>query len=132
MKRGSVRAWIGVSVLVGTGIVLLLRTQILVGAKLASAAIFKVEREPSEVRQQIASGESEQNPDEEHSRANDDERVRQTAGDEIFRAALPSPPPPSRVLPGQSLKSDQDTTDHQEHLLPSPPARSKVLPQKHP
>ena len=128
MKRGTVAAWIGVSALLGTGIVLLLRTQILVGAKIANAATIKVERELSEVSQQIFSGESVQNADEEHSRADGDGRVRQTAGDEVFRAALPSPPPPSRVLPGQSPTSDQDTTDNQGHLLPSPPAPSKILP----
>ena len=68
MRKGTVAAWIGLSALLGTGIGLLLRTQMVVGAKLANAAIIEVKRQPSEVLRRIVIGESEQKPDAEHGR----------------------------------------------------------------
>ncbi len=128
MRKGTLAAWIGLLFLLVMGIGLLLRTQMGVGAVLANTAIV-YEREPSEVRQHIVPGESEQRSGDEQSLNDRDGRVRRTAVDSVLTAPLPSPPPPSRVLPGQLPESDESASEKQRHLLPSPPVPSKVLPE---
>jgi len=128
MRRGTVAGWSGVLILVGTGIVLLVRTQMVNAAKAANAAIVEFERESSEAGQTIVIGESKQKPDAELSRPNGDGHVRRTAMGSSLSPALPSPPLPSRVLPGQMSKSDQAAPETQRHRLPSPQAPSKSLP----
>jgi hypothetical protein len=128
MKRRTLAVSIGVSALLGTGIGLVLRSQMGVGATLASAAIIKSERGESGVKERIATAESEQDGDEAQSRAEGDRRVQRTAFDLAIPEVSHSPSPPSRVSPGQARMSGQDALQDPRHQLPPPPAPSKILP----
>jgi hypothetical protein len=127
MRRYTVAAWIGISIVLGTGISLLLRTKLGVGAELANTSISGG-RETSEVRQQIATEGSVQPPGQEQSGEGAVGRVRRTAVSSSGFAELPLPPVPSRVLPGHTFQSEQRSPGQLGHSLPSPPAPSKTLP----
>jgi hypothetical protein len=128
MRTGKVAALIGLTAALGTGMSVLLRTHKPIVAKPGHAAITRVEHQPSEERQRIVTGESKENSDEEHSQTDGAGHVRRTALRSILSPALPSPPLPSRVLPGPLPKSDQGAPDEHSHLLPSPPVPSKIPP----
>jgi hypothetical protein len=128
MRRRTVAAWIGISIVLGTGIGLLLRTKLGVGAELANTSISG-ERETSEVRQQTATEGSVQPPGQEQSGEGGVGRVRRTAVSSSGFAELPLPPLPSRVLPGRAFQSEQRAPGQLGHSLPSPPAPSKTLPE---
>ena len=128
MRRPRAVACIVLSVLLGTGMGLFVRTQMVVGAKIANAEIINLERESSEVRQQTATGKFEQTPDDEQSPPVGSLPVRRTGTGSVPYAEMPSPPLPSRVLPGQLPRSGQRTPDEERQSLPSPPAPSKILP----
>jgi hypothetical protein len=127
MRRRTVAAWIGISIVLGTGIGLLVRTKLGVGAELANTSISG-ERETSEVRQQIATERPVQPPGQEPSGEGGVGRVRRTAMSSSGFAELPLPPVPSRVMPGQAFQSEQRSPGQLGRSLPSPPAPSKSLP----
>jgi hypothetical protein len=128
MRKRTAVACLGLSVIFGTGIGLVVRSQVVVGAKVAKGAIITLEREPSEIREQTATARSEQKPGEWQSRGDGDGRVKPTAvGSSVF-AELRLPPVPSRVLPAPAPNSYRAAPRGQEQPLPSPPAPSKVLP----
>lgn len=128
MRRRRAVACIVLSVFFGTGIGLLARTQMVVGARDANAAIVNLERDPSDASEQTAISEFEQKPAEDQSPPVRVLPVRRTGNGSVPFAEMPSPPLPSRVLPGHLPRSEQRTSDQQGHALPSPPAPSKVLP----
>ncbi len=91
MSKGTVVAWIGLTVAIGTGMGLLLRAQKVVVAKTGNEAIVSLEHQPSELREEIVTGESKRKPDDERPRPDGDGQFRRTAMHSILPPALPSP-----------------------------------------
>ncbi len=128
MRKGTVAAWIGLAAVIGTGMGLLLWTQKVAGAKSGNSAVIKVQSQAGDGIQKIATGDFEQKPDEQQSQTDGDGYVRRAALRSIHLPTLPSPPLPSRVMPGPTPRSDQRAPDEQVHVLPSPPVPSKTPP----
>jgi len=128
MSKGTVVAWIGLTVAMGTGMGLLLRAQKVVVAKTGNAAIVRVDHQPSGLRQGIVTGESKQKPEDESPQPDAAGPLRRTTMRSILPPAMPSPPLPSRVLPGSIPESERGASDKQRHSLPSPPVPSKIPP----
>jgi hypothetical protein len=116
MKKRTVAAWTGVTMVLATGMSLLRQSQAVVAAK------------PGMERQQIAAGEAERLPDVEHARADVDKQIQRTALRAMSSTTLPSPPLPSRVLPGPLPTSEQAAPEREGALLPMPPVPSKTPP----
>jgi len=128
MRKGTIAAWIGLAMALGTGMGLLLWTQKAAGAKSGNAAVITDERQASEVIQKLATSDSVKKPNEEHLQTNVDEYVRRAAMRSMPLPTLPSPPLPSRVMPGPTPRSDLREPDEHLRVLPSPPVPSKTPP----
>jgi hypothetical protein len=128
MRKSKYVSWIGLLAILGTGVGLLLRAQMVVGVNPANAAIIKIERRPSEVERKIAAVESKPAPDQQRSEGDGAGRVRRTSLRSILAPVLPSPPLPLRVLPGPIPGSEHDAPEDQSRALRSPPVPSKIPP----
>ena len=125
MRGGKVVAWVGITAATGMGIGLLLPAQTVTATKTAAGAGFKVESRPGEAALELASGESQHKRVQQSSEEDEAELVRRTALRSIVPAVLPSPPLPSRVMPGPFPSSNHAASGDQIRFLPTPPVPSE-------
>jgi hypothetical protein len=128
MRRGKIVTWIGLTAAIGTGVGLLLRAQTVVATKRTNAAVSNVGTQPPKLALKFASDELKPKKVRERSEENNAARVNRTALRSIVPAVLPSPPLPSRVLPGPIPSSNHAASGDQSRLLPTPPIPSKIPP----
>jgi hypothetical protein len=128
MRKGTAAVWVGIVGVVTMGMSLLRHTHAVIAAKPRNAVTEEVRGEPSKERQQSLTGEPEQSQDLERTQTDIDEHIRPAAVRSMLTTALPSPPLPSRVLPGPLPNPEKAAPETQAHLLPTPPVPSKSPP----
>ena len=127
-SKRRVLACVGLAPALGIAIGLLVRAQMVVGAKPPKAANINVERHPIEIERKTATAESQQPLDQHHVEGNGTRQLRRTALRSTLSLALPSPSLPSRVLPEPIASSDHAPSHDPGQPLPTPPVPSKRLP----
>jgi hypothetical protein len=129
MTKRTAAAWIGITLVVAAGMSLLRQTQAVVAAKPGIVATDRIERESGKGRQQIVAGEVKQVREVVRMQVRVDEHIRRTFLRSISATTLPSPPLPSRVLPGPPPTSEQVAPERKVELSPMPPVSSKTPPE---
>jgi len=128
MRRAKIAAWIGIISTLAAGLGVLLWTQQRAVGRSETRPIQKANGQQSGLQPRQTVGAPDSDLDQSEPRGSDDALTRNLAPIRTISTSLPSPPLPSRVMPGPNSSTKTLPPSATEEVRFPPRAPSKTLP----